>query len=264
MSILPNMQIPVAEYYMMTSHLKCSYRGAFMDLFIKQWSEDMKPIDLDNRELIIRLTRIDGRQYEGAMKAIRPFFRKIEGRGYIFEWGNQLWHESLDKHISYSDRGKKGATVKLERAREKLEEYQRLQSLDKDNTKSLPNKNSDSEVIPENKESDSAKLTHNSKANKNKPNKSILEAKGEGNKAFQSPSNGIENPNADIGRNFKENMFIQFWEKLQANNSRDNQTRYEDWKGQLYPESREKIGQHWHDSKHNLQTTTELFKDCIS
>ena len=53
MSILPNMQIPVAEYYMMTSHLKCSYRGAFMDLFIKQWSEDMKPIDLDNRELRI-------------------------------------------------------------------------------------------------------------------------------------------------------------------------------------------------------------------
>ena len=131
----------------------------------------MKPIDLDNRELIIRLTRMDGRQYDGAMKAIKPFFRKIEGKGYIFEWGDRLWHESLDKHISYSDRGKKGASVKLERARERLEEYQRLQSLYKDNTKSLPNKNSDSEVIPENKESDLAKLKHNSKTNNNKLNK---------------------------------------------------------------------------------------------
>ena len=285
---LHTMPFPVAEFHHMTGHLRGVERGALRDILDAQWMQEFQPVDLDDKRWFLYRTKLDPRQYQKVIDVIKPFFREVPNKGYYLEFGENLYFDTMDKHLKNVEKGKKGATAKQEKAKERLEDYNNLQNSNKETTtfEQVSNKpiHSDEDNSLENKESESVGLKHNIKQDniiKEKDN-SILNSKEThevGNQISHSPLNGSEKPNdlkkvvEDASKSFNanyqekvnspksylDNMFDEFWANLQANNSGDTMLRYEDWKGQLHPESRDKIGQHWHDSKHNLKTTTELF-----
>jgi len=267
---LHTMPFPVAEFHYMTGHLKGIERGALRDILDAQWMQEYKAVNLDDKSWFLYRTKLDPRQYQAVCGVIKPFFRKVPNKGYYFEFGEKLYYETMAKHLTNVEKGKKGATAKREIAKERLDQYNELLKDNKSTTNSeqVSDKpiHSDDDNFPENKESELVGLKHKKREEKNKKKETrdILDTNAEVNQSFHPPLDGGENPDKPKTKTFTENKFNEFWKELEKHNSGDVIMRYDIWKGYLSDFEIDEIGQHWHDNNRDLQTTTNLFKSIAN
>jgi hypothetical protein len=205
-STLPFINYPIAEYELEYGDLTPMQYGGLHRLNSKQWIMDMKPIPLDKAQWVKTVTGWNESQRKRNIPIIKEYFREHGGgKGYISIFLESEWHTKYDKHITSSEKGKKGAEAKrLQAEKRKSEEL----TTNVEGT-------SDTKLILENKESGSVELNQEKKKEDNKKEDNILNSRLS-NQAFQ-PSNGVEKPDE-----FSYQQFLIEAEELLTTEDLDN------------------------------------------